>query len=335
MSQIPAVAIAHAADYNRRYPGETVTFFTRIDIRIPLAGFTLRISVPDGLQPGAFRAAANHDGSVPHLVHVDGQRYFIWELRREVRSGERFEYQLEAVIAPTHHSTELTSRAVMLLLARSDEADPPALQADSVTIAVAPQGRLLRHLPALYADQDEMMGRFLMLFESFWEPIGDRIDHISDYFDTRLAPPDLLPWLATWVDLILDEDWPEEKQRQLLGSMVLLYRQRGTRRGLQKYLEIYTGQKPEIVEHRAQNFRLGPAARLGPSLALGKQNVSHTFSVTLLLPAAASETERKARRRKIEAIIDSEKPAHTVYDLVIEESPTGNRVSRNERTLDR
>ena len=323
MSQTPAVTIAHAADYNRRYPGETVTFFTRIDAQEPLAGFTLRIGVPDGLQPGAFQASANHDGSVPHLVHVEGQRYFIWEFRREVPSGERFEYQLEAVIAPTDRSAELTSRAVVAPVGvpavRSDVTDPSALQADSVTIAITPQGRLLRHLPALYVDQDEMMGRFLMLFESFWEPIGDRIDHISDYFDTRLAPPDLLPWLATWVDLILDEDWPEEKQRNLLGSMVMLYRQRGTRRGLQKYLEIYTGQKPDIVEHRAQNFQLGPAARLGPSLALGKQNVSHTFTVTLHLTAAAEETARKARRRKIEAIIDSEKPAHTVYDLIIEE----------------
>ena len=321
MTETPALVVVHAADYNRRYPGDTVTFFTRVDVLEPLAGFTLRIGVPAGLQFNEFKSPANYDGSVPHLVHVENERYFIWELKREVRAGERYEYQMDAIVEPTNRTVELTSRAVGLPATRSDEAASPALQAnsDSVTIAVAPQGRLLSYLPALYADQDELMGRFVMLFESFWEPITDRIDHVSDYFDIRLTPPELLRWLATWVDLILDEEWPEEKQRELLGSIVSLYRQRGTRRGLQAYLEIYTGHKPRIVEHRAHNFQLGQFARLGPSLALGRQNIAHTFSVSLQLPPATSEAHRKARRRKIEAIINTEKPAHTIYDLTIEE----------------
>jgi phage tail-like protein len=100
-----------------------------------------------------------------------------------------------------------------LVTTRSDGDEPPAAQAETVTIAVAPKSRLLQYLPALYTEQDEMMGRFLMLFESFWEPIADRIDHIDAYLDSKLAPPDLLPWLATWVDLVLDGQWPEDKRR--------------------------------------------------------------------------------------------------------------------------
>ena len=316
----PALVIAHAADFYRRYPGETVTFFTRVDVCEPLPGFTVRIGLPEGLTPGATQATPNHDGGLPQLVFVENARYLIWKLDKAVRPGERYEYQLEATIASTDLDRSLTSRAVATATIRSDGAGLPVFQADSVTVTVLAKGRYLKYLPALYTDQDDLMGRFLMLFESFWEPIEDRIDNIHYYFDPRMTPSDLLPWLATWVDLVLDEQWPDEKRRQLLSAMVPLYRCRGTRHGLQRYLEIYTGQPARIAEHRAHNFVLGAITRLGPSAALGKHNVSHTFDVTLRLPPAENESKRHERRRKIEAIIESEKPAHTAYTLVIEET---------------
>lgn len=316
----PALAIAHVANVSRCYPGETVTYFTRVDVREPLAGFTLRISLPEGLTLGDTQASANHDGSLPQLVFVEEARYLIWKLNREVQPGERYEYQLEAAVAAAEKDRELSSRAVIAATTRSDSGEPPVFQAEIATIAVAAQGRYLKYLPALYTEQDELMGRFLMLFESFWEPIEERIDNIHYYFDPKLAPNDLLPWLATWVDLVLDEQWPEEKRRRLLSAMVPLYRQRGTRRGLQDYLAIYTGQQARITEHRAHNFVLGQITRLGPSAALGKHNISYTFDVFLRLPLVEDEGQRKERRRKIEAIIESEKPAHTAYTLLIEET---------------
>lgn len=315
----PAVTIAHVADFSRRYPGENVTFFTRVDVQQAIAGFTLRIAVPDGLALGDTRAIPNPDGCLPQLVFLDGARYLIWTLKHDLQGGERYEFQLEATVAPTAKPLAVSSRAVVLVADRSN-GDAPQVQAETSTVEVSPKGRLLRYLPALYTEQDEFMGRFVMLFESFWYPIEDRINNVHDYLDPKLAPPDLLPWLATWVDLVLDEKWPEEKRRKLLSAMVALYRQRGTRRGLQQYLEIYTGQQAHIVEHRAHNFQLGKITRLGPSAALGKRNVSHTFSVTLNLPALENEEQRKERQRKIEGIIESEKPVHTAYTLTITET---------------
>ena len=310
-------------DFYRRYPGETVTFFTRVEVCQPCTGFTLRMALPEGLTPGATQASANHDGSRPQLVFVENARYLIWKLNKEIQPGERYEYQLEATIAATAHDRSLSSRAVVAATTRSGSDVPQVLtpSSETVTIAVSAKGRYLKYLPALYTDQDDLMGRFLMLFESFWEPIEDRIDHIHYYFDPGLTPNDLLPWLATWVDLMLDEQWPDKKRRRLLSAMVPLYRQRGTRHGLQKYLAIYTGQQARITEHRAHNFVLGKITRLGPSAALGKHNVSYTFDVTLKLPPAENESQRQERRRKIEAIIESEKPAQTAYTLIIEETP--------------
>jgi phage tail-like protein len=315
----PPLTIKHVADFTRRYPGETVTFFTRIDVQQALAGFTLRLAVPEGLNLGETRQQPNPAGRLPQLVFLDGERYLIWNVADELTGGERYEFQMEGTVAPTLKPLVLSSRAVALATNRSAGAVPSA-QAETATVEVDPKGRLLKYLPALYTEQDEFMGRFVMLFESFWDPIEARINNIHYYLDPKLTPPDLLPWLATWVDLLLDEKWPEAKRRQLLSAMVPLYRQRGTRRGLQQYLEIYTGQTPHIAEHRAHNFQLGKITRLGPSAALGKRNISHTFSVTLQLPPAASDEECKERQRKIEAIIESEKPGHTAYTLTIIET---------------
>ncbi len=323
------LAIAHVVDAYRCYPGELVTLFTRVDFFGSLPGFTLRIAIPEGLTLGATRASSNHDGSLPHLVFLEGARYLIWRCDRAVHSGERYEYQLEVTVEPTQHDLVLSSRAVVMANSektddgnQADSVTAPRWrsQAETVTLAVAAKSRYLKHLPALYTDQDEFMGRFLMLFDSFWEPIRDRIDHIDHYFDPKMTPPDLLPWLATWVDLVLDEQWPEEKRRQLLSAMVPLYRRRGTRGGLQDYLKIYTGRDVKITEHRAHNFQIGVGTRLGHSVALGKNNLPHTFTVEVSVAPASSAEEGKRRQRKIEAIIESEKPAHTAYTLILEET---------------
>jgi len=231
--------------------------------------------------------------------------------------GTRHEFQIQVVIESVTEETSFVSRAVLSPLPEGD------LIQESTTIIVTPGSRYLRYLPALY-ESDVLMGRFLMLFDSFWHPLEGMLNQIPEYFDPATAPRDLLPWLASWFQLMLDEAWPEARRRRLLESVVWLYRQRGTRQGLQEYLEIYTGVRPQIIEHRARNFRLGTGNRLGFGVAMGTRNVPHTFTVILPLPPITTEDviekERleQARLHTIKQIIDAEKPAHTTYHLQIE-----------------
>ena len=53
-----ALRVSHAADFYRRYPGEAVTFYTRIDVRRPLPGLTVRVTLGEGLTPEAARVLA-------------------------------------------------------------------------------------------------------------------------------------------------------------------------------------------------------------------------------------------------------------------------------------
>src|SRR3990172_1685492 len=137
---------------------------------------------------------------------------------------------------------------------------PPRKRADGRNGSKS-QNRYLEFLPALYRD-DEFMGRFLLIFESILGPIENTVDSLQVYLDPRLIPEPLLPWLASWVDAVLDDSWSVERRRELVRQAADLYRWRGTRRGLSEYLRIYTGVVPDISEH-VPGMRLDRETRLG------------------------------------------------------------------------
>ena len=169
--------------------------------------------------------------------------------------------------------------------------------------------RLLDHLPAIYHD-DDFMGRFLRIFEDILGPIEHMIDNMNLHFDPMMAPDQFLPWLASWVDLALDQRWPVDKRRELIRSAVQLYQWRGTRRGLREYLRIYTGGDPVITEHFG-GIRLGEESRLGWNTVMG-DGLDHCITVTLEV-----EDPSLIDADRVKAIIEVEKPAHVAYRLNI------------------
>jgi phage tail-like protein len=175
-------------------------------------------------------------------------------------------------------------------------AGPPQPQA---TPGVSPTASsYLKYLPAIYSG-DDFMGRFLMIFETILSPIDRTVGNLHYYFDPQMTPAELLPWLASWLGLALDERWPEEQRRALILAAVDLYQWRGTRRGLSEFVRLYTGLTPEIVEHGV--------GRRGATEA-----DAFRFTVRIKVPDPA-----QVDRAVVEAIIEAEKPAHTGYTLEI------------------
>ena len=175
---------------------------------------------------------------------------------------------------------------------------------------VKTQSSYLEHLPSLYRD-DEMMGQLLLIFESVMKPIENTVDNIPLYFDPQMIPEPLLPWLASWLDVALDQDWPEERRRQLVQSAAELYRWRGTKRGLAEYLKIYTGSTPEISEY-IPGMTLDEETRLGINTRLGSSGGGNQFTVTLELNG-----NDYVNVDTVKAIIETQKPAHAAYTLQI------------------
>ena len=188
-----------------------------------------------------------------------------------------------------------------------------------------PAAKLLNLLPTIYRqeptridrfapyEEQPFFERFLRGFEDAMGPTNALLTRIPEYFDADAAPPDFLPWLGTWVSLALDANWPELKRRRLIKEAVELYRWRGTRRGLSRYLEIYTGILPEINDRPFQGMRLGAGTLLGHDTLLGDVP-KHTFVVTIAIPDPKLVNEQTIRD-----IIETQKPAHTAYALRIVE----------------
>jgi phage tail-like protein len=165
----------------------------------------------------------------------------------------------------------------------------------------------LQYLPTPYQD-DGFMGRFLLIFESILSPIEQTIDGVASYFDPRLAPADWLPWLASWMGIELDENWPIERRRQLIARGAELLRIQGTRRGLREHIELYAGQPPLIVENFS-GLRLGQDGLMGVNARLGEPQ-PHSIDVTVI-------AERVLDERVLRGIIETHKPAHVGYTLQI------------------
>jgi phage tail-like protein len=187
-----------------------------------------------------------------------------------------------------------------------------------------PPSQLLKRLPSIYTTALELQeetgqgfkdtpffARFLLGFEDASTSIRDILNTTDRLVDADLAPAETLTWLATWVSLVLDENWPELKRRRLIKEAVDLYRWRGTKKGLTRYLEIYTGITPHIDDRPLAGIRLGPNSKMGKDARLGDVP-PHTFVVTV-----ASENPETINEQTVRSIIESEKPAHTAYDMRI------------------
>jgi phage tail-like protein len=192
----------------------------------------------------------------------------------------------------------------------------------------ARRSELLSLLPAMYAS-DDFMGRFLCIFEDTLKPLMQMADNLHYYFNPLTAPPELISWLATWVNLVLDESWSMEQRRKLIYSASDLYSRRGTRRGLIEYLKLYTGIEPEITEY-VDGMVLGPETLLGINTTIAGRE-RHSFTVTIRLQGL-SEEELASKEASIRRIIEAEKPAHTGYRLNLLTNGNGNHNASAENS---
>jgi phage tail-like protein len=188
----------------------------------------------------------------------------------------------------------------------------------SVEVSVARQS-WVRFLPQLFQNGadggNQLLHEYLWIFEQLHDRIVGQIDRVPQLFRPLDTEPHFLHWLASWIALQLETDWPEEKKRHWLRYAPALYSIRGTRPALQALLEMYTGVRPEILENEwpFEPFRVGVSSEIGiTSTILPPLNFAHTFVVRLPLPPGSLTDDQIVR---IHRIVQAEKPAHCIYFL--------------------
>lgn len=219
----------------------------------------------------------------------------------------------------------------------------------------APGHDHLTRLPAVYSRdpaQRDFLQRYLALFDGILGELELRSLMRLALVDPHSTPAELLPWLASFLGLALDERWTEAARRQLIAEAAALYRHRGTLASLQRMLELAldhraTGGPSPVIIIEQYRFRglgavvgeaastraiLGGGFRVGGAVGVeGSAPLSgtaadafathaHRFTVVL---QAQLDGERRAM---IEDLLEVHAPAHTVWTVCA--ADTGMRIGR-------
>src|SRR5437879_1250714 len=188
-----------------------------------------------------------------------------------------------------------------------------------VEIATKPA---INYLPGIYQDADEenadFLQRFLLITAHLTSGIEENLEFVHELFDPRITNEKWLPWLASWLAMPLLEGWDEDKRREIIQRTPELYRLRGTAAGLKLALRLFADVKAEIHEGEWPY----PGLVVGKSSTIGKDTIlsppvfiSQCFTVEL--PDKKTEISRE-RLRTVQALVETEKPAHAHYALVFE-----------------
>jgi phage tail-like protein len=207
----------------------------------------------------------------------------------------------------------------------------------------------LRRLPNTFSRDEQaasFLHRYLGLFEGVLSELEAKADARALLLNPLSAPAEMLPWLAGFLGLTLDERMAhaprpngqiEDVRRTLIAEATWLFRLRGTVPGLRRWLEIYLGVEPIIIEKfrvrglggallgdasgLASNSVLGAGFRIGGALGEDETQVltgtiddafaTHAHRFTVVIPAVLTSEQQDV----VQQILDVHRPAHTLVEV--------------------
>jgi len=178
-----------------------------------------------------------------------------------------------------------------------------------------PRRSMLEYLPSIYQRHEpsrDFLTRYLSLFQTLLDETERNIRRLTRSLDPGGAGGPSLRWLLGWLGLSAEHYWTEEQLRRLLRFAPELHRLRGTRYAVEMLVEIYTGEKPIILEYDQvkplkENEELGEVAE--------RLYAADPHSFNVLVKSEHADTEMK--RVTLNHLIDSFKPAFSSFRLIV------------------
>jgi len=152
-----------------------------------------------------------------------------------------------------------------------------------------PGAHLIDKLPAVFSAEPRsaaFLDRYLTLLAGPLLDADTAAAERSVLLDPCAVPPELLPWLASLVGLVLDDRWPEPARRTLIARAVPLF------------------QAPVLVE-RFRFRGVADPTRVGATFT----EYAHRFSVVL------REKLTAAQDGALRHLLDEHRPAHTLVEV--------------------
>ena len=66
----------------------------------------------------------------------------------------------------------------------------------------------------------DFLERFLSLYESIFYDLEIDLSTVTRYFDADTTSPGFLKWLASWVNIAIDENWPEKTSVKFIARVL-------------------------------------------------------------------------------------------------------------------
>jgi len=109
---------------------------------------------------------------------------------------------------------------------------------------------LVNQMPVGMLDSDDgFFVRFLSLFQELGTTLVEGADNIENVLDPTVAPDPMVRWMGSWIGVdSVDPSLPRELQRMIVRSSARTMSWRGTRAGLEQFLEMTSGGAAEVVD---------------------------------------------------------------------------------------
>jgi phage tail-like protein len=146
---------------------------------------------------------------------------------------------------------------------------------------------------------DDFFVRFVSIFQAVATSLLDDVDNLANIVDVTVAPDPVVRWMGGWLGITsIDASLPHELQRHIVRATGEMLAWRGTRRGLEAFLELVSG-GPVGIEESGGIFAEGEAGRRPPFVRM-------TVQSTGWVPEA-----------DFVALVADEVPAGVTYELFV------------------
>lgn len=166
----------------------------------------------------------------------------------------------------------------------------------------------MSNLPEIYSREmghDSFFDRFLAIYQSIYDDISRQMKEFTNHLDPKTAHQDMLLEIASWLGIEEPYMWKEEKLRYLLAHAKDFSEARGTKRGIEMYVGLYTNEPPFVIEW--QDWQ--------DCMRLKNLYADDPYSVTVLVRSECIKTSKD--HQTLLRILEQEKPIQMECKLVI------------------
>lgn len=174
-----------------------------------------------------------------------------------------------------------------------------------------PGDHFFRTLPQVYQEDNDFLKRYISIFSTMYQEFQEKINLLPELLDVDSAPEGLLPVLASWMGLEVDEMlFTSDELRRLLKLTPLLMERKGSKLAVETAVKLFVPEDVYIVERNMLTDHASHSAELyGDSV----------FDFTVMIDRKMDEK----LRLRLHFLIDQLKPIRSRYKIVFLEECGG------------